>query len=48
MLKSKFGRGNLMKKNLSYRDKLLELVRIYKITEVQNYIKRKKSYNSPN
>ena len=32
-----------MKKNLSYRDKLLELVRIYKITEVQNYIKRKKN-----
>ena len=32
-----------MKKNLSYRDKLLELVRIYKISEVQNYIKRKKN-----
>ena len=31
-----------MKKNLSYRDKLLELARIYKIAEVQNYIKRKK------
>ena len=27
-----------MKKNLSYRDKLLELSRIYKISEVQNYI----------
>ena len=32
-----------MKKNLSYRDQLLELVKIYKITEVQNYIKRKKN-----
>ena len=31
-----------MKKNISYRDKLLELSRIYKITEIQNYIKRKK------
>ena len=32
-----------MKKNLSYRDKLLELDKIYKISEIQNYIKRKKS-----
>ena len=32
-----------MKKNLSYREKLLELVRIYKISEVQDYIKRKKN-----
>ena len=32
-----------MKKNLSYRDKLLELASIYKISEVQNYIKRKKN-----
>ena len=32
-----------MKKNLSYRDKLLELGEIYKITEIQNYIKRKKN-----
>mgnify|MGYP001223773921 CR=1 FL=1 len=32
-----------MKKNLSYRDKLLELSRIYKISEIQNYIKRKKN-----
>ena len=31
-----------MKKNLSYRDKLLELAKIYRITEIQNYIKRKK------
>ena len=30
-----------MKKNLSYREQLLELARIYKISEVQNYIKRK-------
>ena len=32
-----------MKKNLSYRDKLLELAEIYKISEIQNYIKRKKN-----
>ena len=32
-----------MKKNVSYREKLLELGRIYKITEIQNYIKRKKN-----
>ena len=32
-----------MKKNLSYREKLLELSNIYKITEIQNYIKRKKN-----
>ncbi len=32
-----------MKKNLSYRDKLLELSQIYKISEIQNYIKRKKN-----
>ena len=32
-----------MKKNLSYRDKLLELAQIYKISEIQNYIKRKKN-----
>ncbi len=32
-----------MKKNISYRDKLLELSKIYKITEIQNYIKRKKN-----
>ena len=32
-----------MKKNLSYRDKLLELGEIYKISEIQNYIKRKKN-----
>ena len=36
-----------MKKNLSYRDKLLELGRIYKISEIQNYIKRKKKSNYP-
>ena len=32
-----------MKKNLSYRDKLLELSKIYKISEIQSYIKRKKN-----
>ena len=32
-----------MKKNPSYRDKLLELAQIYKISEIQNYIKRKKN-----
>ena len=31
-----------MVKNLTYRDKLIELAKIYKITEVQNYIKNKK------
>ena len=36
-----------MKKNISYRDKLLELVSIYKITEVQNYIKNKKRLTTP-
>ena len=30
-----------MKKNISYREKLLELSKIYKIAEIQNYIKRK-------
>ena len=34
-----------MVKNLSYREKLLELSRIYKISEIQNYIKRKKKPN---
>ena len=32
-----------MKKNISYREKLLELASIYKISEIQNYIKRKKN-----
>ena len=32
-----------MKKILSYREKLIELAQIYKIAEVQNYIKRKKT-----
>ena len=31
-----------MKKNLSYREKLLELSKIYKISEIQNYIRSKK------
>ena len=32
-----------MKKSITYRDKLLELAKIYKISEIQNYIKRKKN-----
>ena len=32
-----------MKKNLTYREKLLELSNIYKINEIINYIKRKKN-----
>ncbi len=32
-----------MKKNLSYREKLLELSKIYGITEIKNYIKNKKN-----
>jgi len=32
-----------MKKILTYREKLLELGRIYQIVEIQNYIKRKKN-----
>ncbi len=32
-----------MKKNQSYREKLLELSKIYRISEIQNYIKRKKN-----
>ena len=35
-----------MKKNLSYREKLLELAKIYKIYEIQNYIKSKKYLTS--
>ena len=31
-----------MKKNLNYRDQLLELAKIYKIADVKNYIKRNK------
>ena len=27
-----------MKKNISYREKLLELSNIYKISEIQNYV----------
>ena len=36
-----------MKKVLSYRDKLLELARIYKISEIQNYSKNKKYLTTP-
>ena len=32
-----------MKKKLSYRDKLLELANIYKVKEIQEYIKRRKN-----
>tara|TARA_Y200000002_G_scaffold266300_1_gene221300 strand:- start:2089 stop:3576 length:1488 start_codon:yes stop_codon:yes gene_type:complete len=32
-----------MKKNLSYREKLLELAQIYRVREVQDYIKNKKN-----
>ena len=32
-----------MKKNISYRNKLLELAKIYKISDIQNYIKNKKN-----
>ena len=36
-----------MKKNLSYRDKLLELANIYRIVEIKNYIKNKKKLTTP-
>ena len=35
-----------MKKKLSYRDKLLELSRIYNVKEIQDYIKRRKNLTS--
>ena len=35
-----------MKKNLSHREKLLELANIYKIFEIKNYIKNKKNLTS--
>ena len=35
-----------MKKIISYRDELLELARIYKISEIKNYIKNKKHLTS--
>ena len=35
-----------MKKKLSYRDKLLELSRIYGVKEIQDYIKNKKNLTS--
>ena len=31
-----------MKKNVSYREKLLELASIYKIAEIRGYINRKR------
>jgi len=36
-----------MKKNLSYRDKLLELATIYKVNEVNNYLRNKKYLTTP-
>ena len=35
-----------MKKRLTYRDKLLELAKIYNVKEVQEYIKRRKNLTS--
>ena len=35
-----------MKKKLSYRDKLIELAKIYNVKEVQDYIKRRKNLTS--
>ena len=32
-----------MKKNLSYRDKLIELAQIYNVKEIQEYIRRRKN-----
>ena len=32
-----------MKKKLTYRDKLLELAKIYSVREIQEYIKRRKN-----
>ena len=32
-----------MKKNVSYRDRLIELSKLYKIDEIKNYIKSKKN-----
>ncbi len=32
-----------MKKNISYRDQLVELSKLYKVDEVKNYIKAKKN-----
>ena len=35
-----------MKKNVSYRDRLIELSKLYKIDEIKNYIKSKKKFNN--
>ena len=35
-----------MKKKLTYRDKLLELARIYGVKEIQDYIKNRKNLTS--
>tara|TARA_B100000965_G_scaffold378562_1_gene373588 strand:- start:696 stop:2186 length:1491 start_codon:yes stop_codon:yes gene_type:complete len=36
-----------MKKNLSYRDKLLELATIYRVSEIKNYLKNKRYLTTP-
>ena len=36
-----------MKKNLSYRDKLLELANLYRISEIQTYVRNKKYLTTP-
>ena len=35
-----------MKKKLSYRDKLIELAYIYNVKEIQDYTKKKKTFNN--
>ena len=35
-----------MKKKLTYRDKLLELAKIYNVREIQEYIRRRKNLTS--
>ena len=32
-----------MKKNISYRDQLIELSKLYRVDEVKNYIRSKKN-----
>ena len=34
-----------MKKNLSYRDKLIELAQIYNVKEIKDYLKEEKIFN---
>ena len=35
-----------MKKKLSYRDKLIELAKIYNVKEIQDYIRNRKNLTS--